>query len=529
MARQSPPHLLGGGQSYDIERRYEYRFEWGNVEEEGDLVFMQSANIGTVYIETESNSMEQIDQDKEYQEAGLILVKDPAGETCYGGLLSSIKSRGNATWNTEKKSYAIKLSKEADLFEMGEGKNWILLSNVYDGNKLQNKLCLDMAADIGLAYTPESEWVDLYLNGQYMGNYLLCEKIEIGENRIHIAELEEPTKQLNGDLQGMERFDTQTQRGILAEKNPEDITGGYLIEKDSYYDSVSGFMTEEENGFSIKSPQYATKEQVDYIADYVQQIEDLVLSGQEEAFAYLDLDSLVSRYLLDEVVLNYDFGVTSMYFYKDMGDPKLYAGPVWDYDGCMGAGVFNNPKVLAALEIQDHRREKSLTWYPYLYENQIFYDAVVQRYHSQVRPYILSLIEDGGKIDQYAEIIRPSIRQDIIRWPYGEYGAGHYESFDNNVRYIKYFLGKRLRFLDKQWLGEDNRYDLENKEIQHTVTFQSDLGTERILILDGEGVLDTPEHLLKAGEWWYNERNQRALYPDIPVYEDVAYYAWDGC
>ena len=517
-----------GEQSYDIERRYPYHFAWGEEEKEGTLVFMQSANIGAVYIETESGSMEQIDQDKEHLEGGLILVKDSEGNTYYGGLLNSIKSRGNSTWQTDKKSYAVKLSKAADLFEMGEGRNWILLSNVYDGNKLQNKLCFEMAADWGLEYTSQSEWVDLYLNGQYKGNYLLCEKIEIGENRIDIADLEECSEQLNGNLQKLEAYSAKEQRGILTERNPEDITGGYLIEKDCYYDSVSGFVTADENAFSIKSPQYAAKEQVKYIADYIQNIEDMVHSGDEELFDYLDLDSLVSRYLLDEVVLNYDFGVTSMYFYKDMGDQKLYAGPVWDYDGCMGAGVFNNPKVLAALELQRHRREKSLTWYPYLYESQIFYNAVVQKYKEMVRPYILSMIEEGGKVDQYAETIRASIRQDMLRWPYGEYGAGHYESFDNNVRYLKYFLGKRLRFLDKIWLEEEHQYDLENKNIQHTVTFKGSLGTERILVLDGERVLGTPEYLLGDGEWWYSERNQRALYPDIPVYEDIVYYAWDG-
>ena len=203
---------------------------------------------------------------------------------------------------------------------MGEGRNWILLSNVYDGNKLQNKLCFEMAADWGLEYTSQSEWVDLYLNGQYKGNYLLCEKIEIGENRIDIADLEECSEQLNGNLQKLEAYSAKEQRGILTERNPEDITGGYLIEKDCYYDSVSGFVTADENAFSIKSPQYAAKEQVKYIADYIQNIEDMVHSGDEELFDYLDLDSLVSRYLLDEVVLNYDFGVTSMYFYKDMGD-----------------------------------------------------------------------------------------------------------------------------------------------------------------------------------------------------------------
>ena len=69
---------------------------------------MQSANIGAVYIETESGSMEQIDQDKEHLEGGLILVKDSEGNTYYGGLLNSIKRRGNSTWQTDKKSYAVK-------------------------------------------------------------------------------------------------------------------------------------------------------------------------------------------------------------------------------------------------------------------------------------------------------------------------------------------------------------------------------------------------------------------------------------
>ena len=84
---------------------------------------MKSENTGAVYIETESGSMEQIDGDKEYQESGLILVEDSAGDTCYRGLLRSMKSRGNSTWQSEKKSYTIKLWKAADLFHMGEGKN----------------------------------------------------------------------------------------------------------------------------------------------------------------------------------------------------------------------------------------------------------------------------------------------------------------------------------------------------------------------------------------------------------------------
>lgn len=513
-------------QSYDMETEYGYQFAWGDVVEEGTLIFMQSANIGTVYIETETGSMEQVDLDKENQESGKILVKDSDGNTFYKGFLDSIKSRGNTSWQSDKKSYAIKLSREADLFQMGEGNKWILMSNVYDGNKLQNKICIDMASDWGLAYTSQGEWVELYLNGQYWGNYLLCEKIEINENRVEITDLEEQTQKLNGNLKMLDVFDTGSRKGILAERNPEDISGGYIIEKDLSYDSVSGFCTEKDNSFSIKAPQYATKEQVDYIADYIQNIEDMIYSQDERLFDYIDLDSFVLRYLLDETVLNRDFGVNSMYFYKEQGDPKIYAGPIWDYDGGFGAG-FTDTKILAALEIQNCIREKSLTWYPYLYNNSIFYEQVVEAYKETVRPYILEIIKDGdGRIDRYADNISISMRMDMLRWPYSEYSAGHYKNFDSNVRYMKYYLARRLCFLDQEWLGEDNHYEPEGNGEFHTATFIGKTTTESFQVPDGDVIVATPEYLLGEWEWWYNEWNNQPLYVELPVYEDVTYYSY---
>lgn len=516
-----------GYQNYEMNTDYTYHFSWGDVEEEGTLLFMKSANIGTVYIETDSGSMEWIDQDKEYQEGGWILITDCAGNVCHAGLLDSMKSRGNTTWQSEKKSYKIKLSREADLFQMEEGKNWILLSNVYDGNKLQNKISLEMASDWGLSYTSEGEWVDLYLNGQYRGNYLLCEKIENHENRVGIMDLEQQTRILNGDLKNLETFDTGTRKGILAERNPEDISGGYILEKDLNYDSVSGFLTKENNPFSIQAPQYATKEQVDYIADYIQQIEDMIATGDERLFDYVDLDSFVLRYLLEEVILNRDFGINSMYFYKEQGDQKLYAGPIWDYDGAYGQGL-SNSKILAAREIQNYLRERTITWYPGLYENDIFYDQIVEVYVETVRPYILELIQENGKIDNYANLLRSSVEMDMTRWPYSDYRAGYYENFESNVRYMKYFLARRLRFLDQEWLGEDNHYEAEGNGEWYTATFIGKTKTESFEVQDAEEILATPEYLLGEHEWWYNIRDDRPFVAELPVYEDVTYYAHNG-
>lgn len=508
---------------FEKEQAYPYHFS-SDWEAGGELLFLQSENIGTIFIETDSGSMDQVDADKEYREAGRILVKDWEGRTLYQGTLDSIKGRGNATWQSNKKSYGIKLSYGADLFGMGEGEDWILLSNVFDCTKIRNKLCLDMAAALGLQGSSECEWVDLYLNGVYHGNYLLCEKIEIADGRVELVDLESQTEDLNPDLKQLEAVSTGSRKGIAAKRNPENITGGYIIERDLFsYDSVSSFVTDNGDPFSLKSPQYATMEQVDYIADYVQQIEDGILSVDPEVFSYIDLDSTVLRYLLEEVVLNTDFGITSMFFYKDQNDPLLYAGPVWDYDRSLGANGFMYSNILLALEIQDHKEQSSLTWYPYLYENPVFHEKMVEEYQNSVKPYALSLMEE--LLDSYQEEVYPSARLDEIRWPPQGFDVGYYQEFEHNVEFIKFFLGRRLSYLDHRWLGEEQNYGPEGSGEWHQVTFEGENETVSISVRDGECVTDTPSELLGEGGWWMNRWNRIFYSSQLPVYEDVVYRA----
>ena len=470
---------------------YSYSLSFRGEEQSGEVTFVQSANIGSVFIETDSGSMEQVDADKEYREGGRILVMDAEGEIGHIGVLDFIKGRGNATWRSDKKSYAVKLSDAADLFGMGEAKDWILLCNGFDGSKIQNKLCLDMAAAAGLAYSVQSEWIDLYLNGVYHGNYLLCEKVEAGENRVEIGE-------------------------------------GFLIERDYYFDKENGFYTEDGNPFSLSYPQTLTQEELEEIAGHLKKIEDEVLAGDlETAGEYLDWDSFILRYVLDETVLNQDTGVTSMFFYKPEGERKLYSGPVWDYDGCLGSGsnvAWMNHKVIAATDIGNYKREGSLTWYPVLYQNEWFLERVRENYQEIIRPYLLEMLEEG--IDRYVERIRDSVQMDMLRWDYAAFGAGHYESYENNIRYLKFFLAKRLSFLDEEWLGEENEYIEEGNGQIHTVVFRGDTETETVEVPDGERMLAVPEGLLEEGQWWYNARDGLAYTPDLPVLEDTVFQAF---
>ena len=91
----------------------------------------------------------------------------------------------------------------------------------------------------------------------------------------------------------------------------------------------------------IKSPEYAAKEQVEYIKNYYQEFENAVLSGDgynhlgKHFTDYIDLESFAKMYVFQEFIKNLDAGLTSCYFYKDVGN-KIVAGPAWDFDSAFG-------------------------------------------------------------------------------------------------------------------------------------------------------------------------------------------------
>ena len=103
----------------------------------------------------------------------------------------TIHVRGNSTAGADKKPYKIKLDKKTDLFGLGGGvknKHWVLLANCYDESLMRNKLCYDLSGVFGAPVWMKSEWVDVVMNGQYVGNYLLCQHIRVGEDRIPVYE-----------------------------------------------------------------------------------------------------------------------------------------------------------------------------------------------------------------------------------------------------------------------------------------------------------------------------------------------------
>lgn len=507
---------------YDFE--YEFAYEIDGTLYQGKLLIKKSSDINTIYIDTASGSMDSVHADKDYGEPGKICIYDENGKTIYTGDLEYIKGRGNTTWlSSDKKPYRIKLESKASLFGMRNEDKWNLVANAYDGSKISNVLALDLARELGLSSTPQVTWVDLYLNGEYAGNYLLSETMNIGLVRENGQNLEKITEQLNGEPSGYSPFSEHNYKGIEGLMNPEDISGPYLIEKDmeGYYEKeISGFVTEDGNCWSLKYPEYASREQVEYIMEKVSAIEEMLRNGDENVFDYLDMDTAVLRYFVDSITGNADMGISSMYFYKLQGSDKLYSGPVWDYDRCFGLVGWD--VYSADTELIDFREYEMISWQRYFEENEKFQEYCALKYEEAVRPYVLELLNSG--LDEYAKHIEKSVMMDEVIWNHNN--KNYYNSWEANLLYIRYYLSCRLDYFDEKYGVEGEKYTFKGNGNKNKVTVI--YGDEETVYYVENGTLFTvPQELDETVyEGWYINTKNMPYSDKIPILEDVVIEAY---
>lgn len=318
--------------------------------------YFRSENIPAVFIKTESGSLDAVNASTDHtvSDSGRIRVVSALGETVCDAELKKIKGRGNSTWNdTPKKPYNIEFTEKTDFLGLGKAKKFVLLANFYDPSLLRNRIAFELARDAEGA-SPSCAPADVYENGRYIGSYLVCDKLGISKNAIDIEDLEEKTEKLlpekpkNYERGGETKSaDAGTEKWYKLPKNPSDITGGYLLEVDypeRYPDEASGFVTKRGLPVVIKSPEFASKEQVEYIREYFCDFEDALFS--EDGYNkkgrhysdYADVGTLVFRYLFEEFTLNIDGGIASFHIYKDTDEKggKLNFSYVWDYDCALG-------------------------------------------------------------------------------------------------------------------------------------------------------------------------------------------------
>lgn len=497
-----------------------------------EVGFMLSENIPAMFIDTASGSLDYLHEDKENEEPGKICVVQEDGVTEYHDELLRISGRGNSTWEFEKKPYALKLKADQPLCGLRKSDRWRLLALWNEGSRMGDKIAMDLANELGLSYSTQGTWVDLYLNGEYRGIYFLTESVTVGEGRVNIYDIEKSNKQKNDSIEAetAEHYEEDGSKGYLLE-NGTDVDGGYLIEKDHpkhWEAEENGFRTSRGDLFTINAPQHASKEQVAYIRNCVEEIDALVQDADPVVWERLDLASFVKRFLVDEIALEMDTGSTSMYFYKDRGDGKLYSGPAWDYDNAFGEdsdsdGFFVNYG--ETIVNNNERLAIAINWYQKLYETPEMYQCIAEEY-AGILPFFERLLDSG--IDGYADRIRASVAMDEARWESvrtAKSDLPRYESFEANVNYTKFFIANRLNCLCARWSVPHEPFPAPASGEMHQVTFSVYEGVvETVEAPDGEPLSYTPDYDGGVYQGWTYRRSGEPYSSYIPVYEDMELY-----
>ena len=459
------------------------------------VVFLASSELPSVFINVPDGGLDRIHADKEHKEKGCsMLAVNEKGKTDYDGKLDSMKGRGNSTWGMVKKPYNIKLESKSKLFGMEKAKAWCLIANYEDKSLVRNQVTYGLGEAIGMKETPDCKNTDLYINGEYKGVYLITEKVEIKKNRVDIYDLEEATEEANegkelsefaqkgfgGKFSG---FIENRQRWFEIPNDPSDITGGYLLElevADRYPNEASGFVTKHGQAVVAKSPEYASMAQIKYISSYWQEMEDALYSedGKNKSgkhfSEYIDTESFAKQYIIQEWSSNWDAGLTSNYFYKDIGG-KLVAGPIWDFDNALmntagrdGTDLTDPTNLHAAkrsLWYNSLMGSKSFKATPNIYalgmRHREFVAEVEKQMKEKVVPAVSELLD--SKYDKYIEKVENSAVMNAIRWNY--YNTTNEVEILNNytaeISAIKNFVSERTSFLSSALTVDNPEFEFK--------------------------------------------------------------------
>lgn len=245
-------------------------------------------------------------------------------------------------------------------------------------------------------------------------------------------------------------------------QEPANITGGYLIELNhNMWDEASGFKTRQGVAFNVKSPEWCGEEAMRYISEYYQAFEDAVYATDDAGaytgynastgkyfYDYVDMDSLVKVFLLQELSLNCDGFISSVYFYKD-ADGKMFAGPIWDQDMTFGTGWTKTN----AADIEDyHYLAKALIQIP------AFKTAVAEYYSSTFAPAVREWLGNNGTIAHQYNLLKDSAAMNYKLWDFIRVGDpkadGHIwrgASYESVVADMTSWIDARLSVMDKRF------------------------------------------------------------------------------
>lgn len=354
-----------------------------------------------------------------------------------------LKGRGNFTWNhagMDKKPYQLKLDSKEKVFGMDKAKKWVLLANHADATLMRNRLAFDLAKAIGMPYTPEGVWVDVYVNDEYIGNYLICEKNEVGSNRVPLED----------------------EYGVLCE-----IDGNYGTSEDVYYKTAKEktvVVLSDSVADDVGEKNSVSEAAFKAFCDKLDKFEALLYDSKatwSQIEELIDVGSFINYYFIQELTEDPDGCRSSFYMWSDGKDDVIHLGPVWDYDSAMGAyaatSLGGDPKVDYSIYIEKYMGSSSVGWFRQLFDFSEFDGLAVERYNSVISPVFNTI---PSMIESYlTDAFAASAARNFEKWDgilgngsiFGSNGHSYADTYAGEVEYLRTWLQQRVSYLDSRY------------------------------------------------------------------------------
>lgn len=333
----------------------------------------------------------------------------------------NVKGRGNSSWKFPKKPFRLKFDEKISLLDMHKDKSWVLIPNYNDKSMLRNRLAFYMSSISNMDYTPESHFIDFTFNGKYWGTYLLCEKLKIAKHRVNVGD-----------------------DGFLFE-----IDSRASGEADSRYFAVPHL----ENVVSIKDPEVGYGDaNYNYAKDFVNKADQVLFSSNFTDpvtgwQAYIDMDSFVDWYLIQEIGKNLDGNYDTSCFMHLARGGKLMMGPMWDMDVAYG----NMSQANQTCYDPKGFYIKYVQWYTRLFKDPAFVRRVKERFNYFYRHQndILAYVNADAQYLRFSALENNNVWQilNVKTWPnYNIWG-----SYQNEVQELKTWFVTRMEWLKTQF------------------------------------------------------------------------------
>ena len=424
----------------------------------------------------------------------------------------NIRARGNSTFGAPKKPFRLKFDKKQEMLGLNGGKaykSWVLLADYYDGSMLRTFGTFKFAKALmeSKYYSSDCTHVEVYLNGEYRGVYLLCEQTQMNRGRVDIPEKEDGDNSLeHGYLMiGVGgQADEPELVTIPIDLHITDRTG-----QTRYYHSIN---------FTLSGGTY-TGEQKAYVSRYVAGVFQVMgraineneyftlhrdgrltpkrsfewaVTDEEKQIetisAVFNLESAVSMCILDEICKNLDAMAFNMYVdLSPEGDGVLTLAAPWDFDFSMANTHYSTTHSYTGFYATNFSESEGVRvnfLYVLLGRIPWFEDMIRQHWqanYTELKTVVTEMVSVNHAYDA-------AFNRDWERWgkPVHRNLIHHHSAADLSTfsehadagTFVTDWLTMRLWWLNKQW-GDgtgDDLFDVEEApELQLTFNSPEDM------------------------------------------------------